>query len=47
MGDIQAVLRSIGLANRVFVMKDGEVTHVFEAPKEDKPDQLSVLKYMM
>ena len=38
---------SIGLANRVFVMKDGEVTHVFEAPKEDKPDQLSVLKYMM
>ena len=38
---------SIGLANRVFVMKDGEVTRVFDAPPADKPDQLSILKYMM
>jgi ribose transport system ATP-binding protein len=38
---------SIGLANRVVVMKDGEVTQIFDAPPEDKPDQLSILKYMM
>ncbi len=38
---------SIGLANRVMVMKDGEVTRVFDAPPEAKPDQLSILKYMM
>ncbi len=38
---------TIGLGNRVFVMKDGMVTKVFEAPPGGKPEQLDIVKYMM
>ncbi len=38
---------SIGLSNRVAVMKDGELTRVFEAPPGNKPEQLDIVKHMM
>lgn len=38
---------SIGLSNRVVVMKDGEVTRIFDAPPEKKPEQVDIVKYMM
>ncbi|MDO4990287.1 MAG: sugar ABC transporter ATP-binding protein [Eubacteriales bacterium] len=38
---------TIGLANRVAVMKDGEITKVFDAPPNEKPEQVDIVKYMM
>lgn len=38
---------SIGLSNRVVVMKDGEVTKIFDAPADNKPEQVDIVKYMM
>lgn len=38
---------TIGLSNRVLVMKDGEVTQIFDAPPEKKPEQVDIVKYMM
>lgn len=37
----------IGLSNKIFVMKDGEVTKKFDAPPSDKPEQVEIVKYMM
>ena len=38
---------TIGLSNLVFVMKDGLVTHVFDAPATGKPEQVEIVRYMM
>lgn len=38
---------SIGLANHIFVMRDGEVTRTIAAPQDDKPPQIAILKFMM
>ena len=38
---------SIGLSNRVVVMKDGEITKIFNAPSDHKPEQVDIVKYMM
>ncbi|WP_343250816.1 sugar ABC transporter ATP-binding protein [Diplocloster hominis] len=37
----------IALSNRVLVMKDGLVTACMDAPKNKKPDQVSIAQYMM
>lgn len=38
---------TIGLSNRVFVMKDGVITKEFDARPDAKPEQLDIVKYMM
>ncbi|MBQ3303227.1 MAG: sugar ABC transporter ATP-binding protein [Clostridia bacterium] len=38
---------TIGLSNRVAVMKDGEITKMFDAPPDGKPEQVDIVKYMM
>ncbi|MFC7400546.1 sugar ABC transporter ATP-binding protein [Chelatococcus sp. GCM10030263] len=38
---------TIGLAHRVMVMRDGEVTAAFEAPPGGKPDQVDILREMV
>ena len=38
---------TIGLSNRVAVMKDGEITRMFDAPPDAKPEQVDIVKYMM
>ncbi len=37
----------IGLASRVMVMKDGQITKEFAAPAGAKPEQLDIVKYMV
>lgn len=37
----------IGLSSRILVMKDGLVTHDFDAPVGGKPEQLDIVKYMV
>jgi ribose transport system ATP-binding protein len=37
----------IGLSNKILVMKDGLLTKVVEAPANNKPKQIDVMKYMM
>ena len=37
----------IGLSNRLLVMKDGEITHEFDASPDNKPEQVDIIKYMM
>jgi ribose transport system ATP-binding protein len=37
----------IGLSNRILVMKDGVVTQEFQAPPENKPAELDIVKHMM
>ena len=37
----------IGLSNRVIIMKDGFVTGEVGAGKDNKPDQVEIVKYMM
>ena len=38
---------TIGLSNRIFTMKDGVVTHQFDAPPDGKPMPLDLIQYMM
>jgi ribose transport system ATP-binding protein len=38
---------TIGLSNVIFTMKDGEITHRFEAPPENKPVPLDLIQFMM
>ena len=38
---------SIRFAHRIMVMKDGLVTKMFDAPADDKPEQIEVLRHMM
>ncbi|MCY1152635.1 MAG: sugar ABC transporter ATP-binding protein [Pleomorphochaeta sp.] len=38
---------SIGLSSKILVMKDGTLTHEFDAPSDNKPEQLDIVKYMM
>lgn len=37
----------IGMSNRVLVMKDGVITGEFDAPADNKPSNLTILKCMM
>ncbi len=37
----------IGLASRIIAMKDGLITHEFDAPAGGKPEQLEIVKYMV
>lgn len=37
----------IGLSNHLIIMKDGLITKAMPAPKDAKPSQVEVLKYMM
>ena len=37
----------IALSNRILVMKDGVVTHEFDASPDNKPEQVDIIKYMM
>lgn len=37
----------IGLSNRLLVMKDGEITHEYDASPGNKPEQVDVIKYML
>ena len=37
----------IALSGTILVMKDGLVTKHYDAPKEHKPDQVDIVKYMM
>ena len=38
---------SIGLANRVIIMRDGLIRGEFDAHVDDKPDKVSIVKLMM
>ncbi|HET8563577.1 MAG TPA: sugar ABC transporter ATP-binding protein, partial [Candidatus Binatia bacterium] len=38
---------TIGLSNVILTMKDGKITHRLDAPPENKPLPLDVIKYMM
>jgi ribose transport system ATP-binding protein len=38
---------TIGLSNVVYTMKDGEITHRFDAPPENKPLPVDLIEYMM
>ena len=38
---------TIGLSNVIFTMKDGEITHRFEAGPESKPLPVDLIQYMM
>ncbi len=38
---------SIGLSNRIIVMKDGVITQEIDASKNNKPKQLDIIKHMM
>jgi ribose transport system ATP-binding protein len=38
---------TIGLSNVVYTMKDGEITHRFEASPENKPLPVDLIEYMM
>ena len=38
---------SIGLAHKLIVMKDGFVTEVVDAPADNKPEQIDILRHMM
>lgn len=38
---------SIGLSSKILVMKDGLVTKQFDAPKDNKPEEFEIVKYMM
>ena len=38
---------SIGLANRIIVMKDGLITMEYDAPADAKPEQVDIVRYMM
>jgi ribose transport system ATP-binding protein len=38
---------TIGLSNRIFTMKDGVVTHEFDASPDNKPMPLDLIQYMM
>jgi ribose transport system ATP-binding protein len=38
---------TIGLSNVILTMKDGKITHRLEAPPENKPLPVDVIKYMM
>lgn len=38
---------SIGLSNRILVMKDGLITAEFDASVGNKPEQVDIVKYMM
>ena len=38
---------TIGLSNIIYTMKDGVITHRFEAPPENKPRQVDLIQYMM
>ena len=37
----------IGLSNRILVMRDGEVTATFEAPPDNKPAQVDLIRFMV
>lgn len=37
----------IGLSNRLLVMKDGLITKEYDAPPENKPTQMDIIRYMM
>jgi ribose transport system ATP-binding protein len=37
----------IELSSTVLVMKDGLVTKQFDAPKDNKPSKVEIIKYMM
>lgn len=37
----------IGLSNRILVMKDGLITREYDAPPENKPTQMDIIRYMM
>ncbi len=37
----------IGLSSRILVMKDGKITHQFDSPASEKPEQVDIVKYMM
>ena len=37
----------IGLANRVFIMRDGEITHRIETPPDDKPQEAALVAHMV
>ncbi len=38
---------SIGISNRILVMKDGVVTREFDCPVDNKPEQVEIVKYMV
>lgn len=38
---------TIGLSNTILTMKDGSVTHRFEAPGGNKPQPVDLIRYMM
>jgi ribose transport system ATP-binding protein len=37
----------IGLSSKIMVMKDGLITKVFDAPPDNKPSQLEIIRHMM
>jgi ribose transport system ATP-binding protein len=37
----------IGLSSKIIVMKDGLVGAEFDSPREHKPSQVDILRYMM
>jgi|SRR5665648_50087 len=37
----------IGLSNKILVMKDGIVTKIFDAPPDNKPNQIDIIQVMM
>lgn len=41
------LLELIGLCNRILVMKDGKIKATIEAPKDDKPHEVDIVKYMV
>jgi len=41
------LLEAIHMASRVIVMKNGEMSKVFEAPVEAKPSERDVVRYMV
>jgi len=38
---------TIGLSNVIYTMKDGEITHRFNAPPDQKPLPLDLIEFMM
>ena len=38
---------TIGLSNCIVVMKDGMITRIFDAPSQQKPEQLDIVQHMM
>jgi ribose transport system ATP-binding protein len=41
------LLELIGLCNRIIVMKDGQIKANIEAPVENKPHEIDIVKYMV